>query len=306
MEDKKTKKPANTKKPVNNKKGMTIHQRRTLEGLMFISPWIIGALLFFVYPIVLSLRMSFSTLDNLAGIEMTWCGIENYRKLIMVDTTYIPNFIKTIQSTVINTPITLVFSLIIAMLINRDIKGRGFFRTVFFIPVLLGTGYVMEYLLEGGTGDVVTNSVDGIVTGVLMKAIGPTFAGYVQIFLSTITVVLWKSGVQIILFLAGLQGISGSLYEAARCDGATEWENFWKITLPLVSPIILLNFIYTMIDSFTDSSNAIISNINHAILGNAQLTLGAAMAWMYFAFTLIVCGIVLAIMSRLTFNIGER
>lgn len=295
MKDKKTK-----------KKGMTFHQRRTLEGLMFISPWIIGALLFFVYPIVMSLRMSFSTLDNLAGIEMTFCGLENYRQLLFVDTTYIPNFISTVKTTLINTPVTLVFSLIIAMLINRDIKGRGFFRTVFFIPVLLGTGYVMEYLLEGGTGDVVTNSVDGIVTGVLMKAVGASFAGYVQLFLSTITVVLWKSGVQIILFLAGLQGISGSLYEAARCDGATEWENFWKITLPLISPIILLNFVYTMIDSFTDSSNAIIANINHAILDNAQLTQGAAMAWLYFLFTLVVCGLVLAIMSKLTFNIGER
>lgn len=128
-------------------------------------------------------------------------------------------------------------------------KGRGFFRTVFFLPVLLGTGYIMQQLLGTGAGDVVTNSVDGIVTGVLMKAIGATFAGYVQIFLSTITVVLWKSGVQIILFLAGLQGIGASLYEAARCDGATEWENFWKITLPIVSPIILLNFVYSMIDS---------------------------------------------------------
>lgn len=139
-----------------------------------------------------------------------------------------------------------------------------------------------------------------------MKAVGPTFAGYVQTFLSTITVVLWKSGVQIILFLAGLQGIPGSLYEASRCDGATEWENFWKITLPIVSPIILLNFIYTMIDSFTDSSNAIIGSINHAILNNQQLDVGAAMGWMYFAFTFVVCVISLVIMKKLTYNIGER
>lgn len=288
------------------KKGLTMRQRKTLEGLMFIAPWIIGALLFFVYPIFVSLRLSFSHLDNVAGLQMTFKGLENYQYLIFEDVNYIANFVSSVKSTCINTPVILVFSLIIAMLINRDIKGRGFFRTVFFLPVLLGTGYIMQQLLGTGAGDVVTNSVDGIVTGVLMKAIGPTFASYVQLFLSTITVVLWKSGVQIILFLAGLQGIGASLYEAARCDGATEWENFWKITLPIISPIILLNFVYSMIDQFTDSSNAIISNINHAILGNAQLARGAAMAWMYFAFTLVVCGIVLLIMRKLTFNIGEK
>lgn len=294
---------ANNKK---NKKVMKMRTRTTLEGLMFISPWVVGVLLFFLYPIFVSLRLSFSHLDNVAGLKMTFNGLENYRYLIESDTNYITNFATSVKSTLINTPITLVFSLIIAMLINRDIKGRGFFRTVFFIPVLLGTGYIMQQLLGTGVGDVVTNSVDGIVTGVLMKAIGPTFAGYVQVFLSTITVVLWKSGVQIILFLAGLQGIGASLYEAARCDGATEWENFWKITLPIISPIILLNFVYSMIDQFTDSSNAIISNINHAILKAQILDRGAAMAWMYFAFTMIVCGVVLLIMRKLTFNIGER
>lgn len=288
------------------KKGMTMRTRKTLEGLMFISPWLIGVILFFIYPILVSLRLSFSHLDNVAGLQMTFNGLDNYRYLIEQDTNYIANFASSVKSTIINTPITLVFSLIIAMLINRDIKGRGFFRTVFFIPVLLGTGYIMQQLLGTGAGDVVTNSVDGIVTGVLMKALGATFAGYVQIFLSTITVVLWKSGVQIILFLAGLQGIGASLYEAARCDGATEWENFWKITLPIISPIILLNFVYSMIDQFTDSSNAIISNINHAILEEALLDRGAAMAWMYFAFTMVVCAIVLLIMRKLTFNIGER
>lgn len=289
-----------------NKKGMSMRQRRTLEGLMFISPWIIGAILFFVYPIFVSLQLSFSKLINVAGLKMEWAGLENYRWLLYSSKDYIPNFLVTVKNTLINTPITLVFSLFIAMLVNRDIKGRGFFRTVFFIPVLLGTGYVMQQLLGTGVGDVVTNSVDSVVTGALMKAIGPTFAGYVQTFLSTITVVLWKSGVQIILFLAGLQGIPGSLYEASRCDGATEWENFWKITLPIVSPIILLNFIYTMIDSFTDSSNAIISSINHQILKEQAMDKGAAMGWMYFAFTFVVCVIALAIMRKLTYNIGER
>ncbi len=191
------------------------------------------------------------------------------------------------------------------MLINRDIKGRGAFRTIFFIPVLLGTGYIMEILVKDSASNVVAGGADSALITMLMKSVGSTFGTYVQTFLSTITTVLWKSGVQIILFLAGLQGIPGSLYEASRCDGATEWENFWKITLPIVSPIILLNFVYTMIDSFTDASNPIIANIEHEF-EVGTLDVGAAMGWMYFLFTFIVCGIVLAIMRKLTFNIGER
>lgn len=290
------------KKP---KKGLTIKQRRTLEGLMFVTPWIVGALLFFLYPLVVSIRLSFSK-TSLSGLEMTWVGLENYKTLLSGSTTFYKNFVTTIKDTLINTPITLVFSLIIAMMVNRDIKGRGFFRTVFFIPVLLGTGYIMQQLLGLGVGEVVSSQLDGNFTQTLMSALGGTFASIVSDVLQRITVILWKSGVQIILFLAGLQGISVSLYEASRCDGATEWENFWKITLPMISPIILLNFIYTMIDSFTDSSNAIISDILHCFETGQGFAQGSAMGWLYFAFTFLVCGLALGIMRKLTFNSGER
>lgn len=289
----------------NKKKGMSMRRRRTLEGIMFISPWILGALMFFVYPIIVSIRLSFSSLDSVNGMEMSWIGFKNFTDLVTKNTDYITNFLAAIKNTLINTPITLVFSLFIAMLINRDIKGRGAFRTIFFIPVLLGTGYIMEILVKDSASNVVAGGADSALITMLMKSVGSTFGTYVQTFLSTITTVLWKSGVQIILFLAGLQGIPGSLYEASRCDGATEWENFWKITLPIVSPIILLNFVYTMIDSFTDASNPIIANIEHEF-EVGTLDVGAAMGWMYFLFTFIVCGIVLAIMRKLTFNIGER
>lgn len=288
------------------KKGMSMRQRRTLEGLMFISPWIIGALLFFVYPIIVSIRLSMSELTSMNGMEMSWVGLKNFEDLVTNDTSYITNFATAVKNTMINTPITLVFSLLIAMLVNRDIKGRGAFRTIFFIPVLLGTGYIMNILVNNNASNVVSGGVDGALITMIMKSVGSTFGTFVQTFLSTITTVLWKSGVQIILFLAGLQGIPGTLYEASRCDGATEWENFWKITLPLVSPIILLNFVYTMVDSFTDASNPIIANIEHQFQNEGALDVGAAMGWMYFLFVFVVCGLVLAIMSRLTFNMGER
>lgn len=291
------------------KKRLTLRQRRTLEGLMFVSPWIIGAILFFIGPIFVSIRLSFSEIVSQRGFIMEWVGLKYYKDILTgaQANTYIPMFLKVIKDTAINTPITLVFSLFIAILINKDIKARGFFRTVFFIPVLLGTGYVMKQLLGIGVGNVVTNQVDGMLTASLLKTLGGTFATVVQDILGRITQVLWKSGVQIILFLAGLQGIPGSLYEASRCDGATEWENFWKITLPIVSPIILLNFIYTMVDSFTDSNNEIVSQLIGLFRkGGVRFSEGAAVGWIYFTGTFILCGLALLIMKRLTFNIGER
>ena len=129
----------------------------------------------------------------------------------------------------------------------------------------------------------------------IMKSIGSTFGTFVQTFLSTITTVLWKSGVQIILFLAGLQGISSSLYEAAKCDGATQWEVFWKITLPMISPIILLNFIYSMVTYFAAADNALVEYIVETVFTNKHFARGAAMGWVYFAFAFATCGIVFLI-----------
>lgn len=284
---------------------MSLKRRRTLEGLMFVAPWIIGALLFFVYPLFVSLRLSVSDMVTLKGFVMEWTGFKHFQDLFFWNTTFIPKLMTAIRDTLINTPITLVFSLFIAILINQKMKGRGFFRTVFFIPVLLGSGYVMNQLLGIGVGNVVTNQVEGFLTDSLMPMLGPTFTNAIQDFLNRITVVLWKSGVQIILFLSGLQGIPGSLYEAAKCDGATAWENFWKITLPIISPIILLNFIYTMVDGFTDSNNEVLN----MIIGNfnsAKFNEGAAMGWIYFLFTFTLCGIAMLILRRRVYNIGER
>ncbi|MFQ9509549.1 MAG: carbohydrate ABC transporter permease [Lachnospiraceae bacterium] len=287
------------------KNKMTLQRRRSLEGLMFVSPWIVGAILFFIYPLFVSLRLSVSDMVTLKGFVMEWAGFKHYKQILFVDTTYVPKFIAAIKDTLINTPITLVFSLFIAILINQKIRARGFFRTTFFIPVLLGSGYVMNQLLGIGIGNVVSNQMDNMLTGSLMNSLGPTFSTIVADVLGRITVILWKSGVQIILFLSGLQGIPGSLYEAAKCDGATAWENFWKITLPIISPIIMLNFIYTMIDSFTDSNNAVLSQIISNFNG-ARFNEGAAMGWVYFAFTFLICGIAMLIMKRCVYNIGER
>lgn len=280
------------------RKFITMERRRVLEAYMFISPWLIGTAVFFVNAIISSIRLSFSDIVQLKGFVMEYVGLANYEHIFMFDINFMPTFVEVVIDTVVNTPLTLVFSLIIAMLINRNVPGRGFFRTTFFLPVLLGSGYVMEQLLQiDATGAV---GVGITLPAMFQGMLGSTFAPLIQTVLDRITVVLWKSGVQIILFLAGLQGISSSLYEAAKCDGATQWEVFWKITLPMISPIILLNFVYTMVTYFTAADNALVKYIIKQVFTNKQFARGAAMGWVYFAFAFVMCGVVFAIAALLS------
>lgn len=287
------------------KKHMKMQTRRMLEAMLFLSPWLIGLCVFFIVPIFISIRLSFSEVVKLKGFILEWVGVKNYEYIFFWDIKFIPTFLKSVQDTLLNTPITLVFSLLIAILINRPMKGRSFFRTAFFIPVLLGSGYIMKQLL--GMGADSTSITSGImVPEKILTLLGPSIAPIIQSILDRITVILWKSGVQIVLFLAGLQGISSSLYEAAKCDGATAWEMFWKIALPLISPVILLNFIYTMVSFFTDSNNAIVDYILAESFSNQQFARGAAMGWVYFSFTFIVCMVAMIITRKKVYNIGER
>lgn len=286
------------------KKRLTMQGRKTLEAFMFLSPWLIGTVLFFVLAIISSVRLSFSEITQIKGFVMKWVGFDNYKNIFLWDIKFVPIFLTVIKDTLINTPITLVFSLLIAILINRPVVGRGFFRTAFFIPVLLGSGFVMNQLLgidsAGGVG------IGIVIPDGIVSMLGPMISTVVQSFLDRITIVLWKSGVQILLFLAGLQGISSSLYEAAKCDGATEWEMFWKITLPMISPVILLNFIYTMVSYFSSSDNALVEYILFTVFKNTQFGRGAAMGWVYFLFIFVLCGIVFLFMKKRVFNIGEK
>lgn len=284
---------------------MTINRRRGIEAFIFLLPWLIGLCLFFIYPIIVSVRLSFSEITKFKGFIMDWVGLSNYNYIFLYDTKFVPTFLQVMADTLLNTPISLVFSLLIAILINRPMKARGFFRTVFFIPVLLGSGYVMKQLL--GMGADTASITQGImVPEQMLDLLGPTFSPVVQSVLDRITIVFWKSGVQIVLFLAGLQGISSSLYEAAKVDGATQWEMFWKITLPLISPVILLNFVYTMVAFFTDSNNALVDYIVTQIFKNQQFEYGAAMSWVYFVFSFTICMVVIAVLRKRTYNMGDR
>ncbi|KIL39934.1 hypothetical protein SD70_17100 [Gordoniibacillus kamchatkensis] len=286
-------------------KRLGLERRKMLAGYVYIAPWLVGFVLFMVYPLVYSLWISFHDVEGVGSFRLKYVGFLNYKHAFVLDPQFVPLFFSVIQDTVINTPLIIVFSLIIAILLNRNMKGRAFFRAAFFLPVLIGSGMVLQQLLYAGVGQKTLVNGIGLPQSAFLY-MGPTFSQMVFDLLSRLTLIFWKTGVQILLFLAGLQGISPSLYESSKCDGATEWEMFWKITLPLISPVILLNLVYTLVDSFTDVTNRIMLYIRNVGFVKIELGYAAALGWMYFAFIFALIVIVFAASKRLIFYSGER
>lgn len=299
---------------------LTMVQKTNLEGYIFLLPWLIGFSMFAVYPFLNSIRLSFSEVKEFVGFHMEWIGWKNYRKAFITDVNFVPMFLSTVRETLISTPIINIGALFFAILLNREIKFKGFFRGVFFLPVLLGTGYIMQEILgqsvsqqaiveaTGQSAPTTNQVVSGLTRGIqlpadIMMYIGPTWSVFVKGFLDRFTIVLWKSGVQLLLYLMGLQGISRSLYESAYCDGATWWEMFWKITLPMISPIILLSVVYTIIDSFTDAANPIVGYLNSIRL--SDFGYAAAIGWIYFIFIFAVIALCFLISKRFVYNAGK-
>ncbi|NMB96193.1 MAG: sugar ABC transporter permease [Clostridiaceae bacterium] len=280
--------------------------KHAMQGYFFTLPFIIGCIVFFIYPIFTSLRLSFSRITQFSGLKgLVWIGTDNYIQVFASDTKFVPVFIEVVKDTLINSPLIVIFSLVISVFINKQLKLKGFFRAIFFLPFLLGTGYVMQRLLGMGIDN--TSISRGIVLPEEMADyFGPTAWNIISELLNRITLILWKSGVQILIFLSGLQGISKSLYESAKCDSATEWDMFWKITLPMISPIILLNMVYTIVDSFTDIKNPLVEYFYDTAFRALQLAYSSAMSWIYFAFILLFLGIVFALMKRVTFYAGQK
>jgi ABC-type sugar transport system permease subunit len=213
----------------------------------------------------------------------------------------------------VNIPIVITYALLMAILLNKKFKGRGFFRVIFILPLLLGSSVIMDSLQGnhaevavsmGVTGqsvaDTVTNSFQDILLNhQLQTFFGERLSGYVGNIINRISSVMWISSIQIIIFLGALQNIPQSLYEAAEIDGASEFEKFWKITLPMVMPSVELNVVFTVINSFTSSDNALMTYISNVSFKNLMLSYGSAMAWMYFLLVGIIMAVILMVIRKI-------
>lgn len=266
---------------------LSYRSRSIITGSLFFLPWLIGFCVITAYPLFYSLKICFNQVQIRPGaIEFEYIGLEYFRQALTVDTEYPTKLIGSLCSVAMGTPLVVVFSLVIALLLNGKFKGRTIYRIVFFLPVIIMSGPVMTELMNESSAMSIDMDIMGI-RSILME-LDYGWANILLTFLNSFVRILWFCGVQIIVFLAGLQKVDRNMYEAAAIDGSTAWESFWKITLPHMRPIILLNAIYTIIEMGTASDDATNGKIVSMIHDIARpFSYAAVLAWIY-AFCLLL------------------
>ena len=293
-----------------NKLYRTIPAKRARTGFLFILPFIIGFIFFMLQPLYVSMKMSLSRYVINTG-DMTWNNFYNYNYAFNTDPDYNRMLVDEISRMAINVIATLVMSFVIAVILNQKFKGRIFCRIIFFLPVILSSGVLPGiessnefYNMMSDIGNTVQNSSGINISQTpqnLLQVSGVASQVFKVVFdmIDAIYDIIMASGIQIIVFLSGLQSISPSLYEAADVEGCSAWESFWKITFPMVSPLLLVNTIYTIIDFFMKNDNRVMERINTVMYG-VQLNFGvaSAMSWIYFGVALVFIGISTFIITR--------
>jgi len=293
-------------------RGLNFATKNAIAGYLFISPFLLGFLAFMFMPIIESIRMVFSEvtldLDN-HRLSMAFTGIANINKVFFVDAEFSRLLTEELLKMLFTVPAIIVFSFFVALIINQKFKGRGFVRSVFFLPVILSAGIMMgletNNSLLAGMQELIkeSNAAQASITGVLEDLLftvgGPMGAimDYILVVVNSIYNIALTSGMQIIIFLSGLQTISPSMYEASTMEGATAWESFWKITFPMVSSLILVNVVYSVIDYFVRSDNTVMLKVTETI-GKMDYGFSSAMAWAYFSIVILVVGVLALFISR--------
>ena len=279
-------------------KKLKIESKQKIIGFAFVAPWLIGFAVFSAYPLFYSLYMSFNKVKvSGSALKMEWMGWENYRKALFQDAEVMNNLIKVLQNTVIIIPIIVVFAIIMALLLNEEFKGRSLIRAIFFLPVLLTSGNLIESLTAQGQGTVSFLKSDTINS--LLSNIGGSLGETLTMVIDSFLIILWYSGVQMLILIAGMQSVNPSVYEAATIDGAGKWESLWLITLPNLVPFILLTTIYTVVDQFTAPFNKIMdlimSHMNNVKTGYGY---ASAISFLYFLLILAIIGIVFLVFRK--------
>lgn len=277
-----------------------LERREAWVGLAFVLPWLIGAVIFLILPLFQSFQFALADIKiTPKGRVVNFAGISNYTQIWLEDAEFPVLLANYFWETIISVPVIVVFALIIAMLLNGKIKLKGFFRLIFFLPVIIVSGPVMNLLTAQGAATIPAMNIQGI-SEALNKFLYQGLANAISELFSNMIMILWYSGVQILIFLSALQKIDITLYEAARIDGGSSWECFWKITLPTIKPMILLNAVYTVIFLSNNEHNPIINIIQQAMFaGNKGYGYASAMAWLYAVVeTLIVSIVAVLLLTR--------
>lgn len=286
-----------------------LERRKAIAGYLFIAPFIFGFLAFMVKPMFQSLYMSFCDVQIGAGsFKMVFAKLVNFNRALKVDTEFNRLLTEEIYRMFINSLAIMVFSFFVALILNQEFKGRAFVRAIFFLPVILSSGVIlgvednnalmasMQTAIEGSTGG---TSITGAIQEILTTAgIGTRAFETVFNIVDGVYDVAIASGIQIIIFLSGLQTISDSMYEAADIEGCTGWEKLWKITFPMISSLFLVNWIYTIVDFCMRSDNEVMEKISDTMIVHLEYGFASAMAWIYFGVVIVIIGISSLIISR--------
>ncbi|MBP3352837.1 MAG: sugar ABC transporter permease [Lachnospiraceae bacterium] len=286
-----------------------LQKRKAISGYLFISPFIIGFLVFMVKPLFTSLYMSFCDVQISAGeFNPVWGGIFNYKNAFLNDPDFSSLLLEELGRMFVYTLAIMVFSFFVALILNQEFKGRAIVRAIFFLPVILSSGVIIG--LESNNqvmaqlAQTVEMSAEGIsVTAAveeLLRTANVGIKAFEKVFeiIDNIYDVAIASGIQIIIFLSGLQTISSSMYEAASIEGCTKWESLWKITFPMVSSLLLVNWIYTVIDFCMRTDNEVITKISNTMGRELDYGSASAMSWVYFVIVMLYVAITSLIISK--------
>lgn len=292
----------------------TLEGRKARSGILFSLPFIIGFFFFYLTPFLRSVYYSFCQVSSsVQGMTLINIGLANFNNALTVKVEFRNALIDTLSNLVsISFPI-IMYSFFIAMILNQKFKGRTLVRVIFFLPVLLNCGIMyfnmndiftnaINSRMAGNTFENSTTSIN--LTSAILNYIpfaNSTLYGIISGIISRMYSIVTTSGVQILIYLAGLQSIPASLYEASSIEGATAWENFWKITFPILSPLILVNSIYTIIDTMTGLQNPVIYHIYYLMKQSGDYGLASAMSSIYLSISLLILAVVYFAVNRMVF-----
>ncbi len=285
---------------------LTNAKRNSLIGFSFTIPWVIGFIFLFLIPLVKTVLYSFSSISiGKSGFELSFVGVRNYRATFSEDPNNLRMVLTSIGNVVVTVIVVVVFSLFLAILLNQDFRGRSLARVIFALPIIIASGVVIVLLKENvlqqnmGSSDTAATLFqgNGLLDFLKLMGLPDNIVGMFENILNNIFDMVWRSGMQIILFLSALQSIPSSSYEAAKIEGATAWESFWFVTFPMISPFLLVNIVYTIIDTFTDSTNTVMSKI-FSLVSGVEYEKAAAFSIVYFILVLLVVGLVYIIMNK--------
>ena len=280
------------------KNTLSLRTKDALLGGAFMTPWLIGLLVFTMFPLVYSIWLSLCQVEfSASGILTSFVGFRWYEEALTADAKFIKDMASTLQSIVFSTPMILVFSIILALLLNRPLRGRAFFRALYFFPVIIISGPVMSKLMSNQAFAIIDPDQFAVYQ-VLENLPGLISVPLCYIF-DNLVVILWYSGVQTLIILAGLQKIGDPIYEAASIDGASAWQKFWKITLPHLRPMILVSAAYTVVDLAGKTTTAM-----HKLIQNNMMNIekpysySAALSWLYTIVVLLILGAIFLILKE--------